>query len=183
MKTFKQFLIEIRYKSLKKPELAFHGSPNNKINKFQIPSKGINNFGDFIGNIETIRHGAFFSDNPKFSKNYGNVYKYNLHIKNPYKFYEYTHLDFANSIDPFGPHRDVWITAKNKKHNWQLFDGKTGEHFVNWLKSKGHDSAKFSEYNEHDDSQSNTTVVFDSNKIKPSHSSKRKFFRTKKITK
>lgn len=171
MKSFKEILLEVRYKALHKPVTTFHGSKQGKISDFQIPGKGTNNYGGLLGNEDVERHGAFFSDNPAFSKNYGDVHKYHLHIKNPYKFHEYTHLDFANSIDAFGPDRDKWIAAKYKKHNWQLFDGELGKHFVGWLKSQGHDSAQFHEYDEKDDAQSNTTVVFDKNHIKPAHTS------------
>lgn len=178
MYSFKNFLVEARYKAWNKPKVGYHGG-TNKGDSFTIPSKGTNNFG-LLGNIETSRHGAFFSDNPEFSKHYGDVNKYHLHIKNPYNMHQYSKLDFADSIDAHGPTRDLHLAAKHSTHHWQLFDGELGKHFVEWLKSQGHDSAKFHEYNEKDDSQSNTTVVFDPENIKPAHSSVGKI-RTKKL--
>lgn len=179
MHTFKQFIIEVRYKSFIKPKIAYHGTTKGKINKFNIPSQSHNNLG-FLGNVETTRHGAFFSDNAEYSKTYGDVNRYNLHIKNTYNIHKDSHLDFADSLDAFGPHRDTWIAAKNIKHHWQLFDGELGKHFTNWLKQNGHDSAHFKEYDEKSGKESNTTVVLDSDNIKSSHSSKDKL-RTKKL--
>lgn len=125
--------------------VAWHGSPH-KFDKFKTVSESANSMG-MLGNVPTVRHGAFLSDNPKFAAEYGNVSKWDVKPKKTAKITADLKDEFVNSLDPFGPERDLWLQAKYGANNsWGLFEGDLGKRFTEWLKSKGYDSAKFKEY-------------------------------------
>lgn len=54
-------------------------------------------------------------------------------------------LDFADSIDPFGPDRDLWILARSSKPR-EMFEGELGRRFVDHLQRLGHDGATVPRY-------------------------------------
>ena len=140
---------------------GFHGTTKT-FDQFKIGRPTTNSTP--LGEVPTTRHGVFFSDSPEFAGQYGSVKEHELNIKNTAKIDRDLILDFAESLDPHGPDRDIWIQAKNTKKPWTLFDGETGKRFVNFLRKRGHDSATFAEDHETPDGRSiegNTTVVFD----------------------
>jgi hypothetical protein len=126
-----------------------------------------------LGNVETTRHGSFFSDNQDFAKTYGpNVSKHELHTKKTFDMDanpDYKH-DLKDKIDAFGPDRAVWQQLHHStRHHWQMFEGDVGKHFVSHLKSQGYDSAKFKEYvddNDGNEKSGTTHVVFHPKHIK-----------------
>jgi len=161
MLTFRQFIIENIF--------GYHGS-DQKNKKFTNKRTSLNNMGT-LGNVKTERHGSFFSDNPSFSRVYGkNVTMHKLKIKNPYKMDKNNYKsEIEDKFNAFGPDRDNWITFKHgTKHPWQMFEGEIGKRFVKHLRSKGYDSAQFTEYITDDDGNEHkgtTTVVFNKRKI------------------
>jgi hypothetical protein len=150
--------------------IVYHGSnEETPISAFKEITTSTNSY--TFGQSEVTRHGIFFTDNPEYAKQYGpNVFKYNLAVKSAMPVTRDLLLDFSDSLDAFGPQRDVWIWARNLQYFWQAFDEEIGEVFVNWLKQKGIECAIFKEWLETDDEDgvSGTTyVVFDPSKIHP----------------
>ena len=123
-----------------------HNSRTPDLREFRPVSKSTNDMG-LLGPVETERHGTFFSDNPSFSDEYGPYPgQYVTRAQSTAPISDNLRLDFVDSLDAFGPDRDIWMQAKHGiKEPWQLFEGKLGEKFVQWLKAKGYDSASFPE--------------------------------------
>lgn len=150
-----------------RPQVLYHGTNNEGVSEFKNVSNSINT--TTFGDVPTIRHGIFFSENKDFSKQYGkNVKPVYLSTKNPHINNQNTRIDFVDTIDPFED-RDNWITAKHGREAWGLHENSVGEKFVNYLKEKGHDSHIFHENiedvygNEH---EGTTHVVFNPHQIK-----------------
>jgi hypothetical protein len=163
MKSFKQFV--------EQNQILYHGSNTAAKRKtFNNKRKSANNMG-ILGDVETTRHGSFFSDNPNFSRVYGsNVTTHKVKTKNTYDMDKNDYRsEMEYKFDAFGKDRENWMTFKHgTKHPWQMFDGEVGKRFVKHLKSKGYDSAKFKEYIDDEDGnehEGNTTVVFNRRKI------------------
>lgn len=126
-------------------KIVYHGSPH-KFNTVNVKSNSINNMG-ILGDVPTERHGAFFTDKPAFAKEYGDVTKWDIKPKKTVEINQQLRDDFLDSVDPFGPNRDVWLQAKfGAKQDWGLFEGRLGDEFTKFLKNKGYDAAKFKEY-------------------------------------
>lgn len=123
----------------------WHGSPHT-FDKVKVASESLNDMG-MLGNVPTVRHGAFFSDNPKFASEYGNLSKWDVKPKKTAKITQELKDAFVESLDPFGNERDLWLKAKyGAKQDWTLFEGDLGKRFSDWLKASGYDAAKFKEY-------------------------------------
>lgn len=125
--------------------IVYHGSPH-KFDQFNVNSKSANDMG-LLGNVETERSAAFLSNNPNFSKEYGDVTKWDVKPKKTAKITPELRDEFVGTIDPFGPERDLWLQAKyGSRQDWSLFEGELGKRFSNFLLDKGYDAAKFKEY-------------------------------------
>ena len=125
------------------------------------------------GSYNSIRHGIFFTNNPKFAAMYGKIGKYRLKVRRTLDLENdnNTIWNFVQSFDPHNPdERPIWLEAREimfRNKYWQLFEDEVGQHFVAFLKDQGYDSATFPEYNQDDSGEEHgsvTTVVFD-----PSH--------------
>ena len=148
-----------------RPKVFYHGT-NNVFNTFNTVSNSVNS--TTFGDVDTVRHGAFLTDNKDFAKQYGSkVNEVYLKLRTPHKFNNDTRHDFADSLDAFDD-RENWISAKHGRHTWGLHENDVGKKFVSYLKSKGHDSHIFHEDLETPDGdfESNTHVVFHPNQIK-----------------
>ena len=147
------------------PLVVYHGT-NAEFNVFRPRSRSINT--TTFGDVETERTGIFLSDNPEFSKQYGSrVMPLFASIQNPAEISRDLVLDFAETIDPFGPDRELHLLAKNSR-GWGLFEGELGRRFVAFLQERGHDGVTFSEDLETDDGsvEGNTFVAFRPEQIK-----------------
>lgn len=145
----------------------YHGSKQPIKGQFRASSKSVNT--TTFGDVDTERTGVFFSDNPEFSAEYGDVAAYDVSIESTAEVTRDLILDFAETIDPFGPERDLHLLVKNTK-SWGMFEGEVGRRFVAYLQEQGYDSATFQEDLETEDGrnvESNTTVVFDPERISP----------------
>lgn len=128
-----------------KGAIVWHGSPH-KFDKFNVVSDSVNDMG-MLGNVPTVRHGAFVSNNPKFASEYGDLTKWDIKPKKTAKITPDLKHQFVSSLDPFGPERDLWLQAKyGTNQDWGLFEGELGKRFTDWLKAEGYDSARFKEY-------------------------------------
>lgn len=148
---------------------AYHASNSKEpITHFNPIGKSTNSF--TFGSADVERTGIFFTDNPEFAKSYApNVFRYTLDIHKIAEMSMSLMLDFAETLDPFGPQRDIWTWAKNLQYFWQAFDNEIGQVFVNWLKQEGYDSATFTEETELESGEyveGRTYVVFDPAKIR-----------------
>jgi len=149
--------------------LLKHGSRGKIDGDFRTESKSANNMG-ILGNVETERTGAFFTDSEGLAKAYGdNVGDYIVNVKNPIEVTEDMVLDFAQSIDAFGKDRDLFLQAKfGTKKPWLVFEGELGKRFKTWAKEQGYDGATFKEFIEDAsgvEQGGKTVVAFDSNQI------------------
>lgn len=152
--------------TLSEAVLAYHGSTMDNPT-FDSHHTGHNSH--TFGAYESTRHGIFFTDDPEFAALYGKVGRYRLNIHHTLDLENDNNAiwDFVQSIDPFGPDRNLWIEARGIMYDskyWPLFEDEVGERFVAFLRERGYDSASFHEYNEDDNGQeheSHTIVVFD----------------------
>lgn len=148
-----------------RPLVVYHGT-NAEFSVFKPNSKSINS--TTFGYIDTERTGIFLSDNSEFSNQYGErVMPLFASIKNPAEISRDLILDFADSIDPFGPDRNLYVLAKNS-NRWALFDNDIGRRFVQFLNEKGYDGAVFAEDISTGDAdvEGNTYVAFNPTQIK-----------------
>jgi hypothetical protein len=150
------------------PVRLYHGSsvPLGHGFAFTIPNTGTNSY-LFGTPVEVQRHGAFLTDNPEFAKQYGRyVYEFDVIMNNPAHFTRSLRAEFIDTLDPFGPERDLWVWAKHAQHAWQFLDDELGARFVPWLKQQGYDCLIFEEEVMTGDEgfEGQTYVVFD-----PSH--------------
>lgn len=154
--------------------MAYHGSANVR-DGFNTTHSGNNSTA--LGDYRSTRFGVFFSDNPVFSRIYGNVGLYELDIHNTAEDLENLAYDCSNTLDPHNPdERTEWLALRyyasygeNNGDIWGLFEDDLGEIFVPWLTKQGYDSATFVEYhtdNTGNDVRSTTIVVFDPKRIK-----------------
>jgi hypothetical protein len=156
-----------RLKVFKTPRPLYHGT-NADFERFNPVSESANDMG-VLGNVKTTRHGAFFTDNPDFAKQYGKVGEYTPDISSTAEITDDIRDRFLATLDPHGPERDLWLQAKyGTKKPWTLFEGDLGARFTRFLKDEGYDSARFVEDVGEDANNvmGNTTVVFDPDKIK-----------------
>ena len=149
--------------------VLYHGTNNEfDIQNIKTNNESYVNFG-LLGNVSVNRHGIFFSDNKEFSKQFGeNILTCHVVINNPAHMSDALINSFVDTIDPW-KERELWIEAKNARHDWQYFDEGLGERFVQWLKSEGYDGAVFEEETELDNGDwatGNTYVVFDPSQVK-----------------
>lgn len=159
------------FHKIKESIKAYHGSSNGHA-AFSATHTGINSH--TFGEYHSIRHGIFVATNPHFSAMYGDVQEYNLNISNTLDLDNETNpiFYFMESLDPFGPEREIWIDTRTIFHGnrpvWHLFDDELGERFVKHLITQGYDSAMFTETTTDDDDEEITTqtiVVFDPNDV------------------
>jgi hypothetical protein len=154
-------------------DIYYHGTDSTEVSPetFRTVNKSINE--TTFGPVETIRHGVFLSSSEDFAKEFGHrVIRVKAKIKRTANVEE-EQIDFINSLNPFGRDRDLWVLAKNTKEPWGMFESELGERFVDFLKSKGYDSAEFQEtmqsglFSGEDvkEFKSNTLVVFDPKSI------------------
>ena len=140
------------------------------ITAFEVGRESFNNYG-FGGNQPVKRHATFFSDNAEFAKNYGTdpkEYVASQYLADISKYHHYRQ-DFKDSLDPFGPDRDLWLALEHGKlKDWQMFDGEIGDRFVKFLKDDGYDGARFVEESPFIDTEkfvgpeeATTTAIFD----------------------
>jgi hypothetical protein len=129
--------------------LRVYHSTRGDFTKFETGRKTANNYGIF-GNVETERHGVFFTDSPQqadsYSKTEGEfdqgsrtvpVY---LDIKSP--------IDFTNSgLDYESLAQELGVSYNYLRNAlpWELFDGPDGKQFVEAAKKAGYDGAIFTE--------------------------------------
>lgn len=163
----------IRYQG----EPFYHGARGDWTGDFKVETKSKNDYGIF-GEMETERHGAFFTD----SKNYaiehvgkgGRIIEVRLDVDKTLvidKFYEFENVKnaFKNQYDAH-TQSDLWDDIQwGIKEVWELFEGDRGRRFVEFIKKQGYDSVKFSEGlvdKNKDAVDGMTTVVFDPSKIK-----------------
>lgn len=152
---------------------AYHGTDRAfDPSEFQAPSTSKNAW--VFGSYEVTRHGIFFTGSKRFAKQFGkNVMACQLRLKNvaDMDMDEDLLFDFADTFDPHGPERDLWLQAypgQGYLKKWQYFDNELGKRFVAWLKGQGYDGARFREdtSDDGDEIEATTYVVFDSNKIR-----------------
>ena len=148
-----------------KPLVVYHGT-NGNFDVFRTQSNSVNS--TTFGDIDTKRTGVFLSDNQDFARQYGNkVMMVYAAIENPAEITRDLILDFAESIDAFGPDRNLRIQAKNTR-SWGFLEGELGQRFAAFVQGRGHDGVKFSEDLETDEGniESNTFVAFRPGQIK-----------------
>jgi len=162
--------------------VGYHGTTAKIGEGFKFnPTSESKNLSEIWGNTSEIpvkRTGVFFSKSKKFASEFGpNVGKFDLNVKNTAKIDEDIVFQFSNSIDPFGPDRDLFlgvrqmardIADKKDVNVWKLFDDETGAKFKDFLESKGYDSASLKESTPSKlggQIKGSTIVVFDPNKI------------------
>lgn len=141
---------------------GFHGGKHGRFEKTHI---GINS--TVLGIYETTRYGAFFSDNPEFSKMYGEVRQYEIQIppskiidldNNPNFIWNFTHNWVKDR------HPDLYQDAKYTTEIWMFFDEPLGEAFIEYLSEQGYKAASFEEWTINDagvEIHGNSMVVFD----------------------
>lgn len=164
----------IEHSSRKK--IMWHGSDSDDP-RFDIGHRGKNSH--TFGNYESNRYGIFFTDNPQFAALYGTPKKFVVYPKNTFDF-DYSHdiklaeMDFLNYYEETGVPDDIKHIARYTKHEWEWFENELGAYFVNWLKDRGYDSARFTEYNLDDEGKelvSNTLVILDKHIIRHDYGS------------
>ena len=164
-------LAKLVWENRRLDERAFHGSSEANP-RFEPRHRGTNS--TVFGTYHTDRTGIFFSSNSEFAALYGNVQEYELSVSFTLDLNDRNIVyDFIEGdLKLFGDDRGLWIDARNVLHGtwpvWHMFEGELGERFVQWLMSKGYDSARYQEYNEDDDGvehESETFVVFDPKKV------------------
>lgn len=166
-----------------KPMICYHHS--EKSFSFFTKNKGYNT--SLAGIEEVQRHGFFFTPNKEFSKRYGRYeYACYLKVENPFNFKE--HYFYKNDYPQYSELFDEFIEFAGQNdidlkydyltkslsippdYNWQFFDDKIGEIFVNFLKSKGYDGVFFTEFHKNDGDEYSTEIqsiaVFNSTQIK-----------------
>lgn len=153
--------------------IMYHGSQTRNPVFFK---RHTGNNSHTFGNYNSTRYGAFFTDNPKFAKLYGQVQSYDINVRRTLdldKDRGNTIAKFIKTLDPHGPDREVWLAANNVLRGswayWHLFEDDLGEKFTKFLEENGYDSASFRESNSDDngrDVESKTVVVFDIGRIR-----------------
>jgi hypothetical protein len=148
----------------------WHGTEaKNNIEEFRVfnPNGGLQ---VLDMNMETPRSGAFFSADKDYAGKFGSkVEPYLTRLENVAD----VDLDrggypaaivneFRESLDANGPDRDIWAHVRYAREPWMLFDGEAGKRFVEFLRTKGFDGARFRE----GDNDALTTVVLDPTKIR-----------------
>jgi hypothetical protein len=141
----------------------FHGTDAdvsvNELTTLQ-PSVNSTTFGD----VDTVRHGIFLSDNQNFAKQYGkNILEVSPNVKRTAKITPALRDEFVDSLDAF-KERDLWLLASHMTDDWGMFENEIGERFVRFLKGKGYDSAVFEEFIEDEFEKEfggKTLVLFD----------------------
>jgi hypothetical protein len=124
--------------------IKYHGSRSSApFDVFNTKSNSINS--TTLGDVETVRHGAFVSDKPAFAEQFGEVSKWDVKPKKTAVINDDLKARFLDTLSPFDE-RDLWLQAKYSREPWGMFEGDLGERFSQWLKYQGFDSAKFKEY-------------------------------------
>ena len=146
--------------------LLYHGTNNEfPINEWQTTTKSENS--TTFGIVQTTRHGIFLTNNPDFAKQYGRkLVTVKAKLNNTAQINPELKYQFVQSIDPFNE-RELWLAAKHSQHDWGLFEGQTGERFVQWLQRQGYDSATFPETIGDPEIEGKTTVVFNPQQLTP----------------
>jgi len=148
------------------PLVVYHGT-DKVFDVFRAHSRSINT--TTFGPVETERTGIFLSTNPAFSAEYGRrLMRVYASIEDPAEITRDLVLAFADSLDPFGAERELWLQAKYSRSAWTLFDGELGRRFVAFLRSHEHDGATFDENVVVEDGEiaGRTYVAFDPTQIK-----------------
>lgn len=154
--------------------IHYHGTNKDfDLSLFRTQSRSFNTVLFGIPN-EVERHGIFLSDSKDFAKEYGkNVIPLSVDVKKTADV-EKERWEFVESLDAFSPEqRDVWMWAKFMPDNcpWSMFDNELGKMFVDFLTSKGYDSARFKEVlpaeatSSKKEIKAETLVVFDVRRI------------------
>ena len=128
-----------------------------------------------FGEFPVTRHGLFLSDNPAFAAQYGSTVT-TIDIEAPMNTARIDDIltdEFIGSIDAF-TERELWLAAKYAAHTWQLFDDELGTRFVSFLRSKGYDSAEFTDCVDTDDGElcATTLVILEPSILTHVHASK-----------
>ena len=152
---------------------AYHGSSSGVSDPTFIMGHTGSNSHTF-GHYQSQRWGAFFSDNPDFSRMYGAPVAYDLNVHHTCQLEnDNTIWNFVQSFDPHDPEqRNLWqdaVAIMRSNRYWQLFEDEVGERFTAYLKELGYDSASFVEYSEDDhgtEHRSHSVVVLDPSLIK-----------------
>lgn len=167
-------------KDYSEPVLGYHAAATDSPRTvFDSDGSGFNS--NVFGSIPVKRNGIFFSNNPELASTYGKgLGKYKLNIKRTANADDENLIkEFVDSLDFHNPEsrsdamdaNQIYLNMDRKKQ-WLLFDDTLGKRFVDFLKTKGYDSAAFQEDVDPDNSMLNgkppqkeltgtTTVVFD----------------------
>jgi hypothetical protein len=97
-----------------------------------------------FGPMDVQRHGIFLTDNADFAAGRGsNVLEVPTNLRNTADLNVVAGelqnnslvIRFVDSLDAFGPERNVWQEARSVRRADQLFDGQLGERFNAFLRS------------------------------------------------